>query len=216
MESGGDSVTPPALMRLVHPARLDLPLLDPQTGRRLGIVTAHFLDEPLGVFVVPKGHRLRAMRLAAVVTFIVVAIAAPAAASPQQEYVTLTFFGLDQRTKAILDMPPRGQNATKGDVRRWTLTLKNSGHQFSRASGAVVGRAVQTLTFVSRTKAKVTQVAYLPTGTIQSRGVFADQNFKHELRVTGGTRAFAEATGTFEMNLLPALSQGQVYYLRLP
>jgi hypothetical protein len=32
------------------PARVELPLLDPQVRRKLGIVAAHFGDEALGVF----------------------------------------------------------------------------------------------------------------------------------------------------------------------
>jgi len=35
--------------RLVHSARLELPLLDPQAGRHLGFIAAHLLDEALGV-----------------------------------------------------------------------------------------------------------------------------------------------------------------------
>ena len=34
---------------LVQPARLELALLDPQIGRKLGIVAANVLDEPLRV-----------------------------------------------------------------------------------------------------------------------------------------------------------------------
>ena len=39
----------PARTALVQPARLELPLLDPQLRRDLGIVSAHLLNEPLGV-----------------------------------------------------------------------------------------------------------------------------------------------------------------------
>ena len=35
-------------VRLVEPARLELPLLDPELRRDLGIVSAHLRDEPLG------------------------------------------------------------------------------------------------------------------------------------------------------------------------
>jgi hypothetical protein len=34
---------------LVQRAGLELPLLDPELRRELGLVTAHLLDEPLGV-----------------------------------------------------------------------------------------------------------------------------------------------------------------------
>ena len=35
--------------RLVQPARVKLPLFDPELRRDLGIVAAHLFDEPLGV-----------------------------------------------------------------------------------------------------------------------------------------------------------------------
>jgi hypothetical protein len=46
-----DTLTPAS----VRPARLQLPLLDPQVARELGIVPAHLLDETLRVLAADEG-----------------------------------------------------------------------------------------------------------------------------------------------------------------
>jgi hypothetical protein len=130
--------------------------------------------------------------------------------------VTLTFYGLDSRSKTLVDKAPLGDTPSKGDVIRLTLKLVNSGRQFDKASGAKVGSAVQTYTFTSGRKATVAQLATLPTGTIRTRGVSNTQGFRQTWRVVGGTRTFAKARGTFEMTPILNDSQGQVYYLQLP
>jgi len=40
----------------VQPARIQLALLDPELRRDLGIVTAHLLDEPLGVLAADESE----------------------------------------------------------------------------------------------------------------------------------------------------------------
>jgi hypothetical protein len=39
----------------VQPARLQLPLLDPQVARELGIISAYLLDEALGILAAKEG-----------------------------------------------------------------------------------------------------------------------------------------------------------------
>jgi hypothetical protein len=55
-----------------------------------------------------------------------------------------------------------------------------------------------------------------PGGAIRSRGTFDDQDYPVELRVIGGTGAFAGARGTFEVVTFPDASQGHTYQLQLP
>ena len=40
---------------MVPPSRLELPLVDPELRRHLGIVSEHLLDEPLGVLAAHEG-----------------------------------------------------------------------------------------------------------------------------------------------------------------
>ena len=42
--------------RLVHPASLQLPLLEPQVARKVGIVAANLLDEALGILAAADEH----------------------------------------------------------------------------------------------------------------------------------------------------------------
>ena len=144
------------------------------------------------------------------------AVPAEAAGDRQTEYLTLTFYGFDPRSKTLVDKAPLGDTPSKGDVIRRTLKLVNSGRQFGKVSGARVGSAVQTYTFTSGRKATVAQLATLPTGTIRTRGIADLQGFQQTWRIVGGTRAFAKARGTFEMTPIPNGSQGQAYYLELP
>lgn len=124
----------------------------------------------------------RSVRFVALVA-IAVALAVPAWAAGEREveYVTLTFYGLDSRSKTLVDKAPLGDTPSKGDVIRLTLRLINSGSQFGKASGARVGSAVQTYTFTSRRKATVTQLATLPTGTIRTGGIADTQGFQQNL-----------------------------------
>jgi hypothetical protein len=71
-------------------------------------------------------------------------------------------------------------------------------------------------TLISTARPKVVMTATLPAGTIRSRGTFSD--FNQNLRVVGGTGAYAHARGTttalgLEVDGDPALN---VYRLRLP
>ena len=51
-----------SLVSLVQPARLEFPLLDPQSRRHLGLVTPHLFDEALGVLAAEKHLKRVAQR----------------------------------------------------------------------------------------------------------------------------------------------------------
>ena len=158
------------------------------------------------------------MRFLALIALSVVAMAVPATAADDghTRSVQLAFFGEDSRTKTLVDKPPRGDTPSRGDVLRLTVTLVNSGRQLGRRTGATVGTAVQTYRFTSASKATFSQVATLPGGTIRSGGTLDIQGFTQRFRVVGGTGAFTNARGTFELTPITGDTQGQVYRLRLP
>jgi hypothetical protein len=162
----------------------------------------------------PRLVRLIALAAA---TVVLSALPANAARDSDMRSLKLTFYAEDATSKTLKDSAPFGDTPTKGDVIRLTWRLVNSGRQFGRASGATVGTAVQTFTFTSRSKAAVTQLTRLPTGTIRTSGILDVQGFTQTWQVVGGTRAFAGARGRFELTpLLGPDSQAQAYFLRLP
>jgi hypothetical protein len=147
---------------------------------------------------------------------VLIAVPANAASDEDARSLQLTFYGKELSSKTLKDTAPRGTQS-KGDLIRLTVSLVNSGRQFGRASGATVGTAVQTYSFRSRSKATVTQLAKLPTGTIRTSGIYDQQGFTQKWLVIGGSGDFAMARGRFETTPLPGTySQGQVYFLRLP
>ena len=159
------------------------------------------------------------MRVLLLLALGVMAVAVPATAALHRESKTMVINLIADKPKwqVLVDRPPRGgDRATKGDVHRVTWRLSNSKPQFGRRGNAVVGSCVEILKQLSASKVGVTQEAKLPGGTIRSRGVIRDFTYQAKTPVTGGTGAYANASGTSGVaHFLPDL-QAREYRLYLP
>jgi hypothetical protein len=98
-------------------------------------------------------------------------------------------------TSVSHDQPPKG--ASKGDSIVFTDTLRNSsGPQFGKGAAAEVGSDEGTMSFTSRTTARLVGIATLPNGTIDFNGaVVVNSDGTISVAVVGGTGKYAHATG---------------------
>jgi hypothetical protein len=97
-------------------------------------------------------------------------------------------------TSVSHDQPPKG--ASKGDRIVFTDTLRNSGPQFGLAATAAVGSDKGTMSFTSKTTARLMGTATLPNGTIDFSGaVVVNSDGTISVAVVGGTGKYAHATG---------------------
>jgi hypothetical protein len=93
------------------------------------------------------------------------------------------------------DVAPKG--ASKGDTVVYRDRLVNAAAQFGKQKGALVGSDAGTLTFTSGNTAGYKGTARLPGGTLRISGdVYTSTAHELVFQVTGGTGAFAGATGT--------------------
>ena len=94
-----------------------------------------------------------------------------------------------------------------------TSTLSNwSRPQFGRPKARKWGSDTLTRLYLSPSKATASLRATVPWGTIQSAGTIAEAGCTDNVRMTGGTGAFANAHGTFAMSWVRV----EVHRLRLP
>jgi hypothetical protein len=101
-------------------------------------------------------------------------------------------------TSVSHDQPPKG--ASKGDKITFTDTLLNSGAQFGRAASANVGSDEGTMSFTSKTTARLVGVATLPNGTIMFDGaVIVNPDGTISVAVVGGTGKYAHVTGSLKV-----------------
>jgi hypothetical protein len=102
-------------------------------------------------------------------------------------------------TSVSHDQPPKG--ASKGDSIVFTDTLRNStGAQFGKAAAADVGSDKGTMSFTSKTTARLMGTATLPNGTIDFNGaVVVNSDGTISVAVVGGTGKYAHATGSLKV-----------------
>jgi hypothetical protein len=97
-------------------------------------------------------------------------------------------------TSVAHDQPPKGDS--KGDSIVFTDTLRNNTPQFGKAATAAVGTDEGTMSFTSKTTARLTGEATLPNGTIDFNGaVVVNADGTISVAVVGGTGKYAHATG---------------------
>ena len=163
---------------------------------------------------------MRALALTVlVVTAVTAGIVARDAPGAGQATTTITLISGNARD-SVTDKAPKDLArgvASNGDVIRGTSVLRNAVRQFGKPSGAIVGRATYSFTFLSPTEAVIDVRVQLPGGTLRARGrMRVSQVDRLVVTVTGGTGRFAGARGTGEAR---SLSQGEslnVYRLRFP
>jgi hypothetical protein len=101
-------------------------------------------------------------------------------------------------TSVSHDRPPKG--ASKGDSIAFTDTLRNSAPQFGKAASADVGTDKGTMSFTSKTTARLMGTATLPNGTIEFDGaVVVNSDGTISVAVVGGTGKYAHATGSLKV-----------------
>src|SRR5688572_16016107 len=86
----------------------------------------------------------------------------------------------------LRDRPPFGDS--KGDFFRETSILRNAVPQFGRPKGARVGTDDFTLTFLSRTRRRLTGVTELPDPVVAGTGAFKGARGMLHLRALSGNR----------------------------
>ncbi|HWB22791.1 MAG TPA: hypothetical protein VG652_07870 [Gaiellaceae bacterium] len=101
-------------------------------------------------------------------------------------------------TSVTHDQPPKG--ASKGDSIDFTDTLLNSGPQFGKGAAAAVGTDKGTMSFTSKSTARLTGTATLPNGTITFRGaVVVNPDGTISVAVVGGTGKYHDVTGLLKV-----------------
>jgi hypothetical protein len=101
-------------------------------------------------------------------------------------------------TSVSHDLPPKG--ASKGDSIDFTDTLRNNAPQFGKGASAAVGSDEGTMSFTSKTTARLTGEATLPNGTIDFNGaVVVNADGTISVAVVGGTGKYAHATGVLRV-----------------
>jgi hypothetical protein len=128
----------------------------------------------------------------ALASCVVLALAAVPAALAQKTTITV-------RSETVVlkqhDIGPKG--ASKGDTIVQRDRLVNTGKQFGKKAGAVVGSDSGKLTFTSANTATFVGTTTLPGGTLTLRGVVYSLNDGSTVfQVTGGTGKYAGMHGT--------------------
>ena len=120
-------------------------------------------------------------------------ISAIPAQGADSKAMTIRVTSIPTTLEVVKDREP-SRVLSAGDVIRARSTLRNAARQFGRPTGAVVGRDVGLVTFMSSTEGAVKVTATLPGGTIRSTG--RDTPVPNQtLRVVGGTEVRRGAWG---------------------
>jgi hypothetical protein len=122
--------------------------------------------------------------------------AKPAApeATPSPRAITITVLSVQTAARS-LDRAPKGTSA--GDRIEFVNTLRNTSPRFGKGAHAKIGSDTGTMTFTSKSTARMKGVATLPDGTIDFEGaVTVLPNDTVTVPIVGGTGTYANASGT--------------------
>jgi hypothetical protein len=150
---------------------------------------------------------------------LLLALPAQGAHGTESKTQTIQIVSTTVYARVLLDRAPK-HTPTKGDKVWEKSRLRNDVAQFGRPKGALVGSDVGVNTILSNNppRAKVTGIVTLPGGTMRFEGTLNANATRADIRVVGGTGAFAGARGTLEVRSLTpdGITALNVYRLRLP
>jgi hypothetical protein len=157
-------------------------------------------------------------RIAAAVALVcgVLALASSAYAMRAESDGSLTIRLVSTRAAngVTLDRAPKGA-ASKGDVVWIRSVLRNQVAQFGRPTGAIVGRDYAVFTFLTARTARLNVKAWLPGGTLRTRGEGDITRTLRSALIVSGTAKFEGARGTHVARDFQGHST-HVYRLRVP
>jgi hypothetical protein len=115
-------------------------------------------------------------------------------AAPGPKAMTLTVISVQTAARSH-DRAPKGRSA--GDRIEFANTLRNTTPRFGKGANERIGSDAGTMTFTSKSTARMKGVATLPDGTIDFEGaVTVLPNDTVTVPVVGGTGTYANASGT--------------------
>jgi hypothetical protein len=161
------------------------------------------------------------LRAAALLGFLSLVIALPAAASDAAATRSATIrILITPVTRTFTDVAPKTHamtgEYTKGDTLKGTSILRNAVPQFGKPKGARIGTDRFVETALSPQRIVFDGVSRLPGGTVHARGIMREVAGKLTVTIVGGTGSYAGATGVIAGSHLPSGVTLDVARLQLP